>query len=63
MQLEGRMSGQIRNGQAEMTAYLEFPKVTWMDKLKEWSTPVLIMALFLENFIAHRNGAAHYARA
>ena len=50
----GSMNCDIQNGSAEISAKVEFPKITLMDKIKEWATPVLLLAMFLQNFSAHR---------
>jgi len=44
----GKMNCEIRNGSAEVTAQIDFPKITWVDKLKEWATPLLLLAILLK---------------
>jgi len=44
----GTLECDVRNGSAELRANLEFPKITWVDLLKEWATPVLLLALLFK---------------
>jgi hypothetical protein len=44
----GTVKCNVSNGSAEMTAHVEFPKITWVDKLKEWATPILLLAILLK---------------
>lgn len=44
----GTVKCDVRNGSAEITAHVEFPKITWVDKLKEWATPMLLLAILFK---------------
>jgi hypothetical protein len=44
----GTLDCEINNGSAEVSARIEFPKVTWVDIAKQWVTPVLLFALLFK---------------
>lgn len=46
--ISGSFSGEITNGQIEVQAKLELPKLTWVDVARECITPILLFALLLK---------------